>query len=63
VGEPVKNTGADLAAVELDQSKLLGFRHIAVFEADPMLLTRALNAAHNKIGGEEVPSANPDAKP
>jgi hypothetical protein len=62
VGGPVKNSEADLAAVELDQNKLLGFRQIAVFGADLVLLTRALNAAHNKIG-EEVPSATPDAKP
>jgi hypothetical protein len=37
---------------ELDQNKLLGFRHIAVFGSDASTLARALGAAHNKIGEE-----------
>ncbi len=57
MGGPANRREADLAAVELDQKKLLGFRYIAVFAADPVLLSRALNAAHYKIGNEDVPSA------
>ena len=42
----------ELPVPEFDQNKLLGFRHIAVFGSDATTLARALDAAHNKIGGE-----------
>jgi hypothetical protein len=43
---------AESPVVELHQNKLLGFRHVAAFSADAVTLVRALDAAHNKIGGE-----------
>jgi hypothetical protein len=36
------------ASVGLRQEKLLGFRHIAAFTADPRALCQALDATHNK---------------
>jgi hypothetical protein len=49
----------DILKLELDQAKLLGFRHIAAFKgSDEAELINALDATYNKIG--EGPTVSSD---